>query len=115
MTSPSSLTPRQIAGRLNRAKQKGLTDAGRQSLRFAAAANKAWRHSTSPRTVEGKAASAANGIRCQKGTVSVRERRRLVADATEMVMSMKALRGEVLENRSSADDGIGLGGDPGSN
>ena len=40
--------------------------------------------------------------------------RRLVADATEMVMSMKALRRAVLGNQPDADDGVVLGGDPGS-
>jgi len=67
---------RVLAGRLNRRKWKGLTAAGRQRLREAALRNRPWEHSTGPRTLEGKRRSAVNGKRRQKGTASVRERRR---------------------------------------
>jgi transcription initiation factor TFIIIB Brf1 subunit/transcription initiation factor TFIIB len=83
--------------------------------RSAAATNKPWSHSKGPKTAIGKATSAANGKRRQKGRFSVRKRRRLLADATEMVMSMKALRLAALENRLGIGDAVGLGGDPGSN
>jgi hypothetical protein len=88
---------------------------GRETLRLTAIANKPWTHATGPKTVIGKARSAANGKRRQKGPVSVRERRRRVADAVGMASSMKALRGAVLEFRLGAGDDVGLGSDRASN
>jgi hypothetical protein len=80
-------------------KRRYISPEGRERLRAAAMKNQPWRHSTGPRSARGKAQAAVNGKRRQKGAVSVRERRRLVADAVGMVVSMKALRGAVLENR----------------
>ena len=42
--------------------RKGLTPAGRERLRRAAARNRPWRFSTGPRTPEGKARSRANAL-----------------------------------------------------
>ena len=54
-------TQRQIeANRRNRAKRRGLTDAGRQRLRDAAREHRPWQHSTGPRTPEGKRRSRGN-------------------------------------------------------
>ena len=64
---------RQAAGRLNRQKRKGLTQAGRQKLRESAIKNQPWRHSTGPRTLAGKERSAYNGRYRQDGEVSVRK------------------------------------------
>ena len=53
---PAGPNPRRVAaGRLNRAKCQGLTEAGRQRLREAALANRPWQFSTGPRTAAGKA------------------------------------------------------------
>lgn len=57
------LTPRQVAGRLNQKKSKGLTDDGRAALREAALRNQPWRHSTGPRTEAGKLRSRANALK----------------------------------------------------
>jgi len=43
-------------------KTAGLTPEGRRRLQEAALANRPWEHSTGPRTAEGKARSAANGL-----------------------------------------------------
>lgn len=64
---------RVAAGRLNRAKRKGLTPEGRERLRRAAHANKPWLFSTGPRTRAGKATAAANGKKRQLGLLSIRE------------------------------------------
>lgn len=57
------LTPRQVAGRLNQKKSKGLTDDGRVALREAALRNQPWRHSTGPRTETGKMRSRGNALK----------------------------------------------------
>lgn len=64
---------RAAAGRLNRAKRKGLTAEGRERLQRAAHAKKPWQHATGPRTIEGKATAAANGKKKQIGLLSIRE------------------------------------------
>jgi hypothetical protein len=43
-------------------KTAGLTTKGRRRLQEAALANRPWEHSMGPRTAEGKARSAANGL-----------------------------------------------------
>ncbi len=80
------------AGRRNREKRLGLSDAGRERLRQAALAGRAWEHSTGPRTAEGKARSAANGKLRQKGPRSVRERRAEVAGFRALIGIMQAGR-----------------------
>jgi hypothetical protein len=47
-------------------KPAGLTPEGRHRLREAALANRPWEHATGPRTAEGKARSAANGLAGQQ-------------------------------------------------
>lgn len=57
------LTPRQQAGKLNRAKRKGLSYEGREALRVAALRNKPWESSTGPTTLDGKRRSRRNSLR----------------------------------------------------
>lgn len=57
------LTARQIAGRLNRAKRKGLTPGGLEALRQAALNHRPWEHSTGPRTWHGKKVTRRNAFR----------------------------------------------------
>lgn len=57
---PRKLTPRQLAGRMNVKKRRGLTSEGREALRQAALHNRPWEHSTGPRTAAGKVASRWN-------------------------------------------------------
>jgi hypothetical protein len=85
-------SPRQIAGKLNRSKRKGLTADGRQRLRSAALANQPWTRSTGPKTVAGKAQAAANGKARQTASHSVRELRAMTADARRMIEGMVELR-----------------------
>jgi hypothetical protein len=63
---------RSAAGKLNRAKRKGLTPEGRERLRQAVLRTQPWRHSTGPSTPEGKAKVARNGMKRQQGSVSIR-------------------------------------------
>ncbi len=90
--SPSLFSPRQLAGRLNQIKGKGLTPAGLQRLRETAMANRPWTRSTGPKTARGKAIVAANGKARQKGSLSIRERRALTADVTGMIAVMAEAR-----------------------
>ena len=59
---PKKLTPRQIAGRNNRKKRKGLTLEGKEALRQAALSNRPWEYSTGPRTRWGKMRSRENAL-----------------------------------------------------
>jgi hypothetical protein len=94
-TPDESLTPRQIAGRLNRLKRKGLSAEGRERLRQAALHNKPWRFSTGPRTPAGKARAAANCKARQKGPKSVREVRAELADLRSLLRQMQETRSAV--------------------
>ncbi len=82
-------------------KSRSLSPEGRERLRAAALRDQPWKHSTGPRTARGRAQSVVNGKRRQKGPISVRERRRQVADAADMVKSMKVLRSTAMETRPS--------------
>jgi hypothetical protein len=83
---------RVVAGRLNRAKRKGLTPEGRERLRQAAMKNQPWRFSTGPRTPAGKAKVAVNGKRRQLGPLSVREIRADLAGLCALVKSLRESR-----------------------
>ncbi len=58
-----NLTPRQLAGRMNRKKRRGLTPEGLVLLRDAARMNRPWTHATGPRTAKGKETSRKNAWR----------------------------------------------------
>jgi hypothetical protein len=92
MTNIPTLTARQIAGKLNRAKRKGLTAEGRQRLREAALAAKPWHFATGPKSLEGKRKSAANGRRRQKGEFSARQILATTAEINRMIRSLSELR-----------------------
>jgi hypothetical protein len=90
---PVSPNPKRVAaGRLNHAKRRGLTPEGREQLRQAALRNKPWRHSTGPRTPEGKARAAANGRRRQCGPLSIRQLDAQLADLATFANSMVETR-----------------------
>lgn len=89
---PHDPNPKRVAaGRLNRAKRGPLTGEGRERLRVAALISKPWLCATGPRTVEGKAASAANGRYAQVAGPSIRESRREVAELLAVVASPNGL------------------------
>lgn len=72
--APTGPNPRrQAAGRLNRQKRKGLTEAGREKLRQSAIRNQPWRHSSGPKTEAGKRRSSYNGRYRQTGKISIRQ------------------------------------------
>jgi hypothetical protein len=88
--------PRRVAaGRLNRAKCRGITDAGRQRLRDAAFRNSPWLRSTGPRTAAGKARVAANGKAKQVDEVSRREVQRELAGVDDVIRRLAAIRRQV--------------------
>ena len=83
---------RVAAGKRNWALRKGLTEEGRQRLREAARRNQPWKHSTGPRTPEGKARSAQNARKRQLGPRSVRQLKRDLADLRGLLADMRANR-----------------------
>jgi hypothetical protein len=83
---------RVAAGKANRLKRKGLTDAGRQRLREAALKNRPWLHSTGPRTESGKERSARNGKVRQLDLFSLRELKADFADLKLLERSMSDTR-----------------------
>lgn len=85
---------RVAAGKRNREKRIGLTDAGRETLRQTALLHKPWQHSTGPRTASGKARVARNGRGRQLGPISLRKLRADLAELRSLVAEMSALRRE---------------------
>jgi hypothetical protein len=97
LASKSAPNPKRVAaGRLNRARRKGLTTEGRERLRRAAIAHQPWKHSTGPRTPEGKVQAALNGKTRQLGLLSIRE---LKADLRQLRAFLK----DMGESRRSID------------
>jgi hypothetical protein len=96
--SPPSSNPRRVAaGKLNRKKRGPLTEAGRERLRQAALEHQPWLHATGPRSPEGKLRSSANGKWRQRGELSIREIRALVAAEVGVVNDMATARQLVAE------------------
>ncbi len=94
--SPSPKNPKRVeAGRLNRAKRRGLSAAGRERLREAALVGKPWEHSTGPKSAAGKAKAADNGRSRQKGPKSIRELLRELAEVRMIIGQMQAMRGRL--------------------
>ena len=85
------------AGRLNRQKWPGITAEGRERLRESCLKHAPWKLSTGPRTVEGKARSAANARVLQKGPMSVRQRRAEVSELLGLVGLMRQTRRDLVE------------------
>ena len=75
-----------------RAPRRELTEEGRRRLREAALRNQPWKHSTGPRTPEGKARSAQNAKKRQVGPRSVRQLKRDLADLRGLLADMRANR-----------------------
>lgn len=84
---------RVAAGKRNREKRIGLTDAGRETLRQTALLHKPWQHSTGPRTAFGKARVAMNGRGRQLGPISLRKLRADLAELRTLITEMSELRG----------------------
>src|SRR5262245_11399698 len=91
--SLSSPNPRRVlAGRLNHAKRKDLTPAGRERLRQSALVNRPWLFSTGPRSPQGKARSAANGKFKQTGEQSGRKLNFMLAELSRLAGDMASQR-----------------------
>src|SRR5947208_12861299 len=88
---------RVAAGRRNAAKSHGLSPEGRERIRATTLAFRPWRFTTGPRTPEGKARSAANGKRRQKGALSVRELRAELTGERLLIGEMQATRQRLTE------------------
>jgi hypothetical protein len=86
---------RVAAGRMNWAKRGPLTEAERERLRQAALRHRPWEHSTGPRTPAGRAQSALNGKRRQRGPQSLREVRAALKEVRELVRHMRQARAVV--------------------
>lgn len=83
-----ALTARKPKPRRNR-----VSPEGRRKLSETALKHRPWTRSTGPRTAEGKAKSAANGLRRQKVPgPSVRQLRRELAEANAMMAQMAEMR-----------------------
>jgi len=87
---------RVAAGRRNRLKWPGVTEAGRHRLREAALRNQPWKRSTGPRTAEGKARVALNAKRRQQhGAMSRREVRRELAGLDGVIDQLAEIRRQI--------------------
>lgn len=73
-----------------------LTEAGRAKLRETALRNQPWRHSTGPITEAGKKRSSQNGRFRQRGFLSQRDLKRVVAGAMGLLVDAAALRAAIL-------------------
>lgn len=92
--------PEARGGRPAQPRQAGpLTDAGRERLRAAAQLHRPWRHSTGPRTPEGKRKVAQNGRKRQRGALSMRQRRQAAQGLQTLLERMAACRRLLLEAR----------------
>jgi hypothetical protein len=87
-SSPTANPRRRAAGRRNRDKRGALSDDGRARLRAAALHGQPWLLATGPRTLAGKARSAANGRVRQRGPLSARQLR---AEITKLRQELQAM------------------------
>lgn len=94
-SKPAKNPKRVAAGKLNRAKRKGLTPAGRERLRLAALRTRPWMCSTGPTSAAGKAQAVANGKRRQLGPYSVRELRAELTAVYDMTKAMVSTRSDI--------------------
>ena len=90
---------RAAAGRLNARKRVGFTEEGLERVRAAALVTRPWRHSTGPKTVEGKARSSENGRGRQVGERSKRELQQEMAATFEMGAAIARTRAALIAER----------------
>ncbi len=99
--NPKRLT----AGRRNRALRKGLTPEGRDRLRRSAIKHQPWQYARGPMTAAGKARSAANGRRRQRGPLSVRQLQAELAGINDLLHQLRQC--QALVGAGKAEDGFG--------
>src|SRR5688572_30612704 len=83
---------RVAAGRANRALRQPLSQPSRQKLKDAALAHKPWKHSTGPRTAEGKRRVAGNGRKPARSTDEAAATDPTLATATALLHQVSSLR-----------------------
>lgn len=93
------------AGKRNRALRRGITDTGRQKLRDAIGRHKPWLKTCGPKTPQGKAQAAKNGLRGK--TTSMRQIDRELKFLQSLVDGMRKSRLWFEEWRCQAKDAIG--------
>jgi hypothetical protein len=90
--------PRRVeAGRRNHAKRKGFTPEERERHRQVALEHQPWRHSTGPRTPEGKDRIRASNVARRKGTLSVAAIRAELAQYRSLLDAMHEVRALILD------------------
>ena len=90
---PAPPNPKRVAaGRRNREKRLGLSEAGRQALRVTALRHKPWRFATGPKTAAGRARVALNGKVRQLGPKSGREVKKDLAEISQLLQELAATR-----------------------
>ena len=90
--------PRRVeAGRRNRAKRQGATPEERERHRQVALQYQPWRHSTGPRTAEGKARIRASNVARRKGVLSIAAIRAELAEYRSLMGAMREARAMVLD------------------
>lgn len=88
---------RVLASRKQLPTRNRLTPEGQRKLRATALKHRPWTRSTGPKSPEGKAKSAANGLKRQRvpGSPSVRQLRRELAGANTLMSQMAEVRRSV--------------------
>lgn len=90
---PARPNPKRVAaGRLNREKRQGLSEAGQAALRETALRHQPWRFATGPKTAAGRARVAMNGKIRQLGPKSRREVRRDLVGVGQLLQELAATR-----------------------
>lgn len=88
--------PRRVAAtKIARQKRGPLNQKARAKLRKLAYGRRLWEHTTGPRTPEGKARSAQNGLLSCKGGVSIRGLNRELSGVVVQLQSSRDLRAAI--------------------
>jgi hypothetical protein len=98
METPPKKSPnpkRVAAGKLNRSKRGPISSIGKAKLRLAIYRVKPWLLSTGPKTSQGKAESARNGLLRVKNGENLRKVRRNINKISQMMKELRDLRDEI--------------------
>src|SRR5262249_34178800 len=91
---------RVAAGKINRAKRRGLTPEGRERLRQFALSRRPWLSATGPRTTVGKSRVSANGRLRKRGEQPQRQVQAMLAGLGGVTEEMAALRRSLQQGQS---------------
>lgn len=91
--NPTVPNPRRVsAGRLNRARRRGLSEAGRERLRESALRVQPWKFAIGQKSAAARQQSVRNGKVRQNGILSVRECRTLTMELTADLWQIRQIR-----------------------